>query len=86
MGMCWVFGHRYRFTADGATMMWACPCGAHGSKTYDSPRDAARYAAVFDDDGTRDIGRRAPVLGMFPLRLAHAVARRSRRRDRADTS
>jgi hypothetical protein len=47
---CHVFGHRFRFAADGATLRWACDrCGhAGGEKVYDSAEDAQRYAAAFD--------------------------------------
>jgi hypothetical protein len=68
---CRVFGHRWRFSADGATMRWACErdCGAHGEKAYDSPEQAARYAQAFDREDRSDIGRR-PLLSLLPLRLA----------------
>ena len=68
---CTVFGHRYRFTADGATMRWSCErCEAlGGEKEYASPEEAARFASAFDREDRDDIGRRAPFLGMFPLRI-----------------
>lgn len=52
-------------------MTWECSrsCGAGGAKTYDSPERAARYAAAFDRDGSESLGRRAPLLGLLPLRL-----------------
>lgn len=74
-----MFGHRYRFTSDGPTMTWTCACGASGSKTYPNARDAARFAAVFDREDSADLGRRAPLLGMFPLRVAYAITHRRRR-------
>jgi hypothetical protein len=72
---CRVFGHRYRFAADGATMRWTCGrCGARGGeKTYASAADAARYAAAFDREDRADIGRRAPLVGLLPLRLWRAL-------------
>lgn len=72
---CAVFGHRYRFRADGTTMTWTCErgCPVGGSKVYDSSEEAARYAAAFDREDSQDLGRRAPLLGMFPLRLVRAV-------------
>jgi hypothetical protein len=82
---CTVFGHRYRFTSDGPTMTWTCACGSGGSKTYRSARDATRYAAVFDREDSADLGRRAPLLGMFPLRIAYAIAHRKGRSQRART-
>ncbi len=68
---CVVFGHDYRFGADGSTMRWACNrgCGAGGAKTYSSTHDAARYARAFDRRDSSDLGRRAPLIGLLPLRL-----------------
>jgi hypothetical protein len=63
-------GHRYRFGAEGATMRWSCErCGAGGEKTYATAGEAARYARAFDRKERAELGRRAPLLGMFPLRL-----------------
>jgi hypothetical protein len=75
---CKVFGHRYRFTAHDATMVWECArgCGTGGSKEYASAADAARYAAAFDREDSADLGKRAPFLGMFPLRIWRALRRR----------
>jgi hypothetical protein len=75
---CRVLGHRYRFRAEGATMSWACErgCGAGGSKEYPSSEDAARYAAAFDREDRSELGRRAPLLGMFPLRMWWTLRRR----------
>lgn len=68
---CRVFGHDYRFHVDGPTMRWECHrgCGAGGSKTYPSASEAARYAEVFDRRDSADLGRRAPLIGLLPLRL-----------------
>jgi prophage protein DUF1660 len=64
---CRIFGHRFRFSAAGTTMTWSCMrCGAGGSKTYESAGDAARFARAFDRE---DLGRRAPLIGLLPLRL-----------------
>jgi hypothetical protein len=59
-------------------MRWTCErgCGAGGSKDYASPEEAARYAAAFDRDDRSELGRRAPLLGMFPLRLWWTLRRR----------
>jgi hypothetical protein len=52
-------------------MRWTCErgCGSGGSKEYPSAADAARYAAAFDREDRAELGRRAPPLGMLPLRL-----------------
>ncbi|HET7120814.1 MAG TPA: hypothetical protein VFI17_06140, partial [Solirubrobacterales bacterium] len=54
---CRVFGHRYRFGADGETMRWDCVrgCGACGSKRYATPEHASRYAAAFDREDREDV-------------------------------
>jgi hypothetical protein len=73
---CRVFGHRWRFSAEGATMRWACErdCGAGGQKAYDSAERAARYARAFDREDRSDIGRR-PLLSLLPLKLARGRGR-----------
>ena len=75
---CRIFGHDPRFRAEGPTMRWACGrCGgAEGAKTYPSAADAGRYAAAFNKRDADDLGRRAPLLGLLPLRLWRAVRRR----------
>ena len=80
---CRLFGHRFRFAADGATMTWACVrCGdAGGSKDYASAEEAARYARAFDREDREDLGRRAPLVAGLPLR-ALRLLRDRRRRDR----
>ncbi|MDX6692222.1 MAG: hypothetical protein QOG15_3679 [Solirubrobacteraceae bacterium] len=77
---CRLLAHRFRFTSDGDTLRWACErdgCDAGGAKRYDSARAAARFAAAFDVEDRRDLGRRAP-LGLLPLRLWRAWRRRGR--------
>jgi hypothetical protein len=71
---CRLIGHRHRFRADGATMTWSCErCGAPGgAKTYATTAEAARYAAAFDREDRSDLGRRAPLVGLLPLRLWRA--------------
>jgi hypothetical protein len=58
-------------------MRWSCVrgCGAGGEKAYASAADARRYAAAFNRSDRDDIGRRAPLLGMFPLRIWRAIRR-----------
>jgi len=75
---CRVFGHRYRFAATGTQMRWACGrCGHEGGvKEYPTPEDARRFAATFDREDRQDLGRRAPLIGLLPLRLARMLRRR----------
>ncbi|WP_179429042.1 DUF1660 family phage protein [Spelaeicoccus albus] len=75
---CRVFGHRVGFRAAGATVQWSCRrCGqAAGSKTYGTEAEAQRYARAFDRSDSDDSGRRAPLLGMFPLRIWRLFRRR----------
>lgn len=77
---CLIFGHDYSFSANGATMTWQCSrdCGDGGSKTYSDPDRAARYVEVFNRRDTEDLGRRAPLIGLLPLRLWRRL-RRSKR-------
>jgi hypothetical protein len=77
---CRVFGHRFRFHAEGATMRWTCErgCGAGGSKEYANAAEAAGFAAAFDREDRDELGRRAPALGMFPLRIWWSLRRRER--------
>jgi hypothetical protein len=77
MVACRVLGHRYRFEADGRTLRWACQrgCGARGEKLYPMPADARRYASVFDREDRDDLGRRAPLIGLLPLRISRALRR-----------
>jgi hypothetical protein len=75
---CRLLGHRYRFSADGTTMQWSCEreCGTGGSKRYSTEADAERYARAFDREDRADLGRRAPLIGLFPLRIWRALRRR----------
>jgi len=59
-------------------MRWECErgCGARGSKEYVTAEEATRYAAAFDREDRSELGRRAPLLGMFPLRLWWTLSRR----------
>ena len=52
-------------------MRWSCErgCGAGGAKEYATAAEAEQYAAAFDREDRGEVGRRAPFLGMFPLRL-----------------
>ncbi len=59
-------------------MRWDCQrgCGEHGSKTYATAADAARYAHALNREDRNDLGRRAPLVGLLPLRLIRAIRRR----------
>jgi hypothetical protein len=78
---CRVFGHRWRFSAEGETMQWSCArgCGAGGEKRYESAERATRFAQAFDREDREDVGRR-PLLSLLPLGLARR-ARRDQRKD-----
>jgi len=78
---CRVFGHRYRFGNEGATMRWACErgCGAGGEKEYPTAAEARRFATAFDYDERGSTGKRAPLFGLLPLRLWRSMADRMRR-------
>jgi hypothetical protein len=71
---CRVFGHRYRFTADGSRMRWSCArCTTPGGeKQYETAAEAERFARAFDREDRDDLGRRAPLFAGLPLRLLRA--------------
>lgn len=52
---------------------WACArgCGTGGEKRYASATEAIRYAQAFDAEDRSQLGHRAPLFGLFPLRLVH---------------
>jgi hypothetical protein len=52
-------------------MVWECErgCGEGGSKQYASAESAERYARAFDKRDGADLGKRAPLIGLLPLRL-----------------
>lgn len=62
-------------------MTWQCErgCGAGGEKSYDSPELARMYAASLDKQDSAELGKRAPLIGLAPLRLYHWWKRRHRR-------
>jgi hypothetical protein len=81
MRSCRVFGHRFRFTAEGEVMRWTCErgCGEGGSKRYPTAADAQRYARALDRHDAEDVGRR-PLLSLLPLWLARRAGDREKRR------
>jgi hypothetical protein len=77
MSSCRFFGHRPRFRAEGDVMHWACErCGEGGQKRYASAEQAQRYARALDREDSEDLGKRAPLVGLFPLRLARSAMKR----------
>jgi len=52
-------------------MKWSCDrCGAAGGeKAYATAVEARRYASAFDRDDRASLGRRAPLVGLLPLRV-----------------
>lgn len=40
-----------------------------GRKAYWIAEEAARFAGAFDREDSADLGRRAPLIGLLPLRL-----------------
>lgn len=58
-------------------MLWECQrgCGMAGTKTYPTAAEAERYARAFDREDRADLGKRAPLIGLLPLRLARALRR-----------
>lgn len=74
---CRLLGHRPAFRSAGRTLVWECErgCGYTGAKEYATPEAAQRFASAFDRRDSADLGRRAPLLGLFPLRLWHRMRR-----------
>lgn len=69
-----------RFWADGSTLRWACErCDEQGAKAYADAAAARRYARAFDREDREDLGRRAPLVGLLPLRILRAMQRRATR-------
>jgi hypothetical protein len=68
---CRILGHQPEFRTAGSTMSWQCRrCGGEsGSKRYPSAQAAERYAAAFNRRDADDLGKRAPLIGLLPLRL-----------------
>ncbi len=58
-------------------MHWECErgCGASASKTYATAAEARRYARAFDREDRDSLGKRAPLVGLLPLRLARMLRR-----------
>jgi hypothetical protein len=71
---CRIFGHRYRFVAEGTTMSWTCErCGSPGGrKDYATADEAEQFVRALDREDRSDLGRRAPLIGLLPLRIWRA--------------
>jgi hypothetical protein len=57
-------------------MYWECErgCGqASGSKTYATAEQARRYTVAFNRRDNSELGSRAPLIGLLPLRLWHRL-------------
>jgi hypothetical protein len=80
MRSCRLLGHRFRFWADDRTLRWMCErCGESHEKHYPTAEQAQRYARAFDREDREDVGKRAPLVGLFPLRMARAALERRKR-------
>jgi hypothetical protein len=57
-------------------MRWDCErgCDAGGSKVYPSADEARRYATGLNRRDNDKVGRRAPLLGLLPLRVFRRLA------------
>ncbi len=77
---CRVLGHRFAFRAEGRSLVWECTrdCGTRHSKEYATAAEASRYARAFQTRPGENLGERAPLIGMFPLRLWHRLRRGGR--------
>jgi hypothetical protein len=78
---CAALGHSPEFEARGGVLLWRCRrCGEPlGEKDYGDPDRARRYATAFGRRESDQLGRNAPLVGLFPLRIAHALRSRRRR-------
>jgi hypothetical protein len=81
MDRCRLLGHRVRFSSDHETMRWRCErgCGFEGEKRYATAEQALAFARAFDREDREDLGRRAPLFGLLPLRVLRAWQGRGRR-------
>ena len=67
---CRVFGHDFVFRTMDNQMLWECSrCPAGADKTYATAVEAQRLAKAFNVRDNADLGKRAPLIGLFPLRL-----------------
>lgn len=75
---CRLFGHDYVFTARETTLEWECTreCGAGGSRSCATTSRAEHCATAFNRRDVDSLGRRAPLVGLFPLRMWRRLASR----------
>jgi hypothetical protein len=45
------------------------------AKEYETTADADRFAAAFNKRDTADLGKRAPLIGLLPLRVWRSLRR-----------
>lgn len=59
-------------------MTWSCRrCGTLlGEKAYETADMAHRFATAFNRRDADDVGRRAPLIGLLPLRIWRRLHRR----------
>lgn len=62
---CRVLGHRWVFSAEGATLMWGCArgCPVGGMRRYDTPEEADKRLAVLDRGARRPLGLLSALAG-----------------------
>ncbi len=75
-GACRLLGHKFVFRAEADLMVWECSrCGAWSSKRYPTSDEAARFAKVLNVRATDELGKRAPLVGLLPLRVWRRLRR-----------
>jgi len=74
---CRVYGHQPAFRADGRIMRWECGrCGqSSGAKEYGTADEAQRFATAFNKRDVDSLGKRAPLIGLLPLRIWRIFSR-----------
>lgn len=70
MNACRLFGHRWTFWRDGATVRWRCDrgCGAGGARAYATPREAVRHLRHYTREPRPPVGLLSALAGTAPQR------------------
>jgi hypothetical protein len=70
MVACRLFGHRWTFSCDGATVHWRCTrgCGAAGARQYADRREAVRHFHHYTREPRPPIGVPRALGGAAPRR------------------